>query len=285
MNHSLPTLWTAMALLAASPAMSQQARDIRYVGPFEFDLTALGDPPPPQLPSNPLAPQDFTLDSIIGRLLQLQEDFELMEIVAGREFYESPDWFLERDEEGSILALRKPVEVEAQPLNEEMLRQASLQRLAMFGIGPDEVSRVLQRQLMRQDEIEGELEPPVIHRFKTFVMRGLNGIEVEGHRAVVTYHLDGSFHRVWLKWPPLALDGHKLQTDATESDIIELAFITLIQEGETSGKVRLRWKYVPTLLESGEVRLRLMVGARFRRAEDGPLSTEPREFDVTVDVY
>ena len=64
-----------------------------------------------------------------------------------------------------------------------------------------ETGRVLQRKSLSQDADGTALSAERVHRYKTFVYRALNGVPVEGHRAVVTHGLDGSFVRDMLEDP------------------------------------------------------------------------------------
>jgi len=124
---------------------------------------------------------------------------------------------------------------------------------------------------------------PKIHRYKTFVLRGINGIPIQGNRAVITHQLDGSFQRALVKWPPLAAAGHKLATTLTVAEIEQRAAAALRDAGESSGAVPLRWKYVPTLLDSGEITLELVASARVKSKQHEKFTEEPREIDVPVD--
>lgn len=299
MNTSIPILLAGLSLIAA-PATTPTAHStaveptavaatpIASPGPatvsaLTFDLSQLGAPPAALLPADPLTLQDLEPASVTANLLQVFEPFALTEVVAGSEFFESPNWYLERDlEDRATLVLRKPVQIVPRPQNQAALQAAALGRLAALGIGPDEIHSVFQRRLMRQDESGGQFLAPVLQRYKTFVERGLNGIEVEGNRAVITHHLDGSLHRAWINWPPLAPTGHKLRTTMSKNMIVALAYSKLRLEQEFAGTVQLRWKYVPTLLPSGEIELELMVGARLRGPQNGPTGFEAREFDIGV---
>jgi hypothetical protein len=51
-----------------------------------------------------------------------------------------------------------------------------------------------------------------------------------------------------------------------------------VRAGESTGRVTLRWKYVPTALASGEVVLTLKVSAHLA----GDATEEPRVIDVDV---
>jgi hypothetical protein len=82
-----------------------------------------------------------------------------------------------------------------------------------------------------------------------------------------------------LLWPALAREGHKLATRLTVPEITARAAKVLRRSGENQGKVVLRWKYVPIKQASGEVVLRLAVGARIQSAP----GRETREIIVPVD--
>ena len=85
---------------------------------------------------------------------------------------------------------------------------------------------------MRQSEEDGVRGAPSVHRNKTFVLRGFNGVPVQGHRAVVTHSPDGVIHRALVRWPALAPSGHALRTSLTTAQISLRAIQALEAEGE-----------------------------------------------------
>lgn len=87
-----------------------------------------------------------------------------------------------------------------------------------------------------------EAGKPTVHRYKTLIQRALNGVRVEGHRAVVSPGTDGRFARVLVKWPPLAREGHQPRTPLTLAEVEQRALVALKAEGVTSGRVKLAWK-------------------------------------------
>ena len=299
MKHRIPTAVITLTILIAAATANSYASlnsnglptvtfvdDLLVIGGFTFDTSELGAPPAAILPPQVLTSNQLEVSQVTDRILQNQDGFVLNEVTTGSEYYESPTWLLQRNlADGVTLALHKPTVVTPQPVDEEQLRVEALLRLDVFGIGKNQICSVFQRKLMCQEENDGHLAEPTALRYKTFVKRGLNGIEVEGHRAVLTYGLDGSLDRVWLNWPALAQNGHRLRTNADDFRVVASAFQTLMKEGEVHGKVQLRWKYVPTMLVNGEVQLELKVGARFRTYEGLSQSTEAREFDVDVLAY
>lgn len=259
------------------------------VGGFEIDASALENRPADTLPQQLLPASAFAVEAIWGGIVQSTELPGLVDAIGNREYFESPTWYLERNAvTGAILILRKPVPVDPQPQDENALRLDSLQRLSAWGLPATEVQRVLQRRVLVQHESDylQQPTPPIIHRYKTFVFRGINGVPIEGSRAVLTHHRDGSFNRALINWPPLAPTGHKLRSDLTVTEITARAIAALRRAGEREGEATLTWCYRPTELDDGSIALELVVNARMPAThyEDGT-SEEPRVITVKIDAY
>lgn len=259
------------------------------VGGFDIDASALANRPADTLPQQRLPAGAFAIEAIWGGLVQSSEQPGMVDAINDREYYESPTWYLERNElTGAVLVLRKPVPVDPQPQDENELRLDSLQRLSAWGLPATEVQRVLQRRVLVQHESDNSQPPtpPAIHRYKTFVFRGINGVPIEGSRAVLTHHRDGSFNRALINWPPLAPTGHKLRSDLTVQEIAARAIAALRRAGEREGQATLTWNYLPTELEDGSIVLELVVNARMPATHyEGGTSEEPRVITVKIDAY
>jgi hypothetical protein len=227
----------------------------------------------------------FAPQHVIDVLIGTNEDFDDSASLTNRLIAESPGWFFEQNaSRGRLMILSRAKGGEARPLQRSALRRAAVERLARFGIPQGEVGRVLQRAVNRQDRgAEGELSPPEVHRHKTFVFRAIDGVRVEGHRAVVTHRPDGGFHRALVKWPALAGVGHRLRSDLPLEEIQQRAVAALQAAGESKGSVQTRWLYVPTLLEDGTVTLDLKVSARIAEEDHGEYIEEARLIEVDVD--
>jgi hypothetical protein len=254
---------------------------------FQIDASALDQVPSAKFPRVRLKPGAFADHIVSNKLIGTAEAFELVDGLVTRNRFESESWFLETDEaRGRLLVLRRDVPGKASPQDEATLRTDSIQRLKGWGVGGGEVHRVLQRQLLKQGESDDAVGEPQLHRYKTFVFRGLNGVPVEGHRAVVTYTPDGSFHRAYMKWPPLAGQGHRLRTDIDADTVVSRAIETMQGAGEKDGMVSFSWKYVPSLDETGEVTLELVAAARMDPVNYSDGTTEePRVFNIDVDAF
>lgn len=252
---------------------------------FEFDSSGITTPPPAAVPTSRLSIKAFDDSNIISRLIQTNETFRKGATIGNRHESSSPTWLLEKDVmTGSILVLKNKPPGAALALDETKLQKMSLDRLDSFGLPSTEVLRVLQKKAMRQDFDDGGNPPsPITHRFKTFVFRGINGIPVIGHRAVVSYGVDGAFHRALVHWPALASTGHRLRTKLSPAEIEARAKSALAKEGERTGLVKLRWMYVPIPQRNGEVVLKLMVGAAMKGVAAEGVSEEPRVVNVELD--
>jgi hypothetical protein len=263
-----------------APASSQAA-----VTSFQFDSKDLALRPTGGLPAERLPLSSFSQGHIAATLIGTQEVFQEVRFVDGRRYLESPTWHLEVDQlRGSVTVLRKVPGGQPAPQDESLLRSKALQRVQLWGIGSGELGPAHQRRLMKQDDNNGDPGPLLLARYKTFILRTISGIPVEGHRAVVTHHLDGSFHRAYISWPALSASGHLLHSQLDIPTIEQRAAAALGAEGESSGLVKLRWKYVPTQLSNGEVALTLKVSARLGQETQLDTTTEePREVLVDVD--
>jgi hypothetical protein len=253
---------------------------------FEFDSSGITTPPAAVIPTSRLSIKAFDDSNIVSRLIQTKEPFRKGATIGSRRESSSPTWSLETDPmTGSILILRNKPSGPAGSVDETSFEKQSLERLDAFGIPSTEVLRTLQKKVMRQDLDGKSNQPsqPVTHRFKTFVFRGINGIPVIGHRAVVSYGVDGAFHRALVQWPAVASKGHLVRTKLSPPEIEARAKTALAKEGERAGRVKLRWMYVPVPQRNGEVVLKLMVGAAMKCVPTEGMSEEPRLINVELD--
>ncbi|MCY1046840.1 hypothetical protein OV208_36385 [Corallococcus sp. bb12-1] len=250
---------------------------------FIFDSTGLATPPTGAIPTT-LLPRTAFDDAVLQRsLVGTTEPFTQMEELGARRDLESQTWKLERDpSEGQVLVLNKLGSGPETPQEPAVLQRTAIARLQRWGIPTSELGPVRQVKSFIQSEENSVLEAPVLHRHKTFVMRAINGIRVEGHRAVVSQGADGSFQRALISWPPLARAGHLLRTRLTTAQIEQRAREALWAEGETAGAVHLSWKYVPTQLSTGEWALTLQVNAVMPSVTGTTSTEEPRVIDVDV---
>lgn len=255
---------------------------------FEFDTSRIQTFPRASLPERRLKLKAFDTANALRSFAASAEKVESSEAVVGRRVADfTRSWRVERDTaEGSMLIARRGELAETSGTTDrEKLMTASTQLLGGFGVPSEEIGAVIAKSLMTRDA-DGEAKEPGPARlllYKTYVSREINGVPVEGHRAVVTHAPDGSFVRANLLWPPLAPNGHKLSTKLTTAEIERRAQAALEKERETEGKVMLRWKYVPVKTKTGEVALRLMVEAWITPATPG--ATEPRAINVPVDAF
>ena len=258
------------------------ARVAEGLGTLTFDTTAIATNPVPSLPARPLTQGAFGLPNVQRSLIGSSATFNRTIAAGNRTYYDSGTWHAEIDPiGGQILAVSQAPGQRPVVQNEATLEASSRARLASFGIPADELGAVAQRRSMNLDEQDGTTAAAAeLDGYKTFAIRGINGIRIQGHRAVLTYGPDGVFRRALMKWPALAATGHKIRTALSTADITVRATRALTAEGITAGAIKLRWFYAPTELPSGEVTLELRVMALV------PVSTdlgEGRAVEVIVD--
>jgi len=254
------------------------------VSSFVFDSSDLDTSVDGTPPSTQVTARMFDFATLGKNLVKTDEALSLTTQVGTRKIYDSTSWTVETDAAtGSALVVGKTAPGDAvDGIDESNLRTRSVDRLASWGLPQAEMGKAVQRKAMLQPENE---PAAAVHRYKTYVLRAVNGVPVVGNRAVVSYGVDGKFARAYVVWPPLASTGHRLSTGLTTAQIESAAASALTQAGETGGNIKLSWKYVPVPPAAGStgVTLKLVVGARTRpgQAEDGN-ATESREIDVDV---
>ncbi len=245
---------------------------------FTIDSSALATPPPATLPAERLRLNRMTVGNVTQSLLGATGGATAVKTYGPASVYKAASWELQAElQRGRISAVSAAPTGPASELSDAELRSRTLARLGQFGIGTGEVGRALPRRGLMQDEQDGLRGPARLHTYKTFVFRAVNGTEVDGNRAVLSHGVDGALRKVLLKWPPLAEGGHLLRTQLTRAQIEARATAALASAGETSGNVRLSWRYLPVATSTGEVSLKLYVRARL-----GSQTQEARFVDVDV---
>jgi len=253
------------------------------VSDFTWDTTMLTAIPEGGIPPARLPLAGFGEVAIRHKLIQSAEAFQPTRSAGGRSELESVSYRFSTDaSRGLVLVVNKIDSGPPSDQNENALQLRAIDRLKTWGIGAGEIGPVWQRRMMGTAEDNSVLGAPTRLAYKTFVLRSVLGVRVDGHRAVVTHGLDGSFRRAIAVWPALAASGHLLHTQQTIAQIKARAAAALAAEGFTTGKISLRWKYVATAAQSGEVTLKLMVGARTAGVASNELGEEPYEVNVDV---
>ena len=253
---------------------------------FTVDSSALAVRPAKPALLKALRPEKLEVQNVASKLLRATQSPAMVRS-GTRTQYRVVDWELETDPKaGRVLANRAvATAARAVPQDVQRLRTDSLSRLRDLGVDDGEVGTVLQREVMAstQEQTSG-ISSTELHSYKTFVFRSVNGIPVEGHRAVITHARDGSMRKALMTWPALAGAGHQLTSRLERSTIETRAKRALLREGETAGSAKLAWRYVPVPTDSGEVTLKLVAIAAVagRTATDGT-TAEPRIVEVDVD--
>lgn len=280
---ALLALGSLVGCYGAMPDDGQHA--VSAISGFTLDTSAIGRAPEAAIPTERLTLSAFQDAAVTRSLLRTTERFSTVATLGRRVSQNSTSWHLEKDDtSGQIFAFHGTAEGSPVAIDEAVLQRDATALLTGWGVGAGETGRVVQRRLMvRAEEAGTESRAGTVFRYKTFFFRGINGVPIEGHRAVITWARDASLRRVFLNWPPIASSGHRLRTALSTDEISRRAIDALRAAGESSGNVRLRWKYVPTLLTTGEVALTLTVSARLAESTDTDGTTEEaREVDVDV---
>jgi hypothetical protein len=246
-----------------------------------LNSSALFDVPASGIPAQRLKRETFDAATIRRGLIQSDEAFQVGTQLGSRVEHDAGSWKFEVDAgRGQVLALRKTPGGPASQQDPVGLERKAAARLNAWGIPSAEMGKGLQQRVMQQD-LERGASPSAarIQSHKTFFFRTLNGIRVEGHRAVISHDTDGTFYRALIKWPALASSQHRLHTRLSRAEVEERARALLEREGITHGAAHLEWQYTPTELGGGEVALTLQ--ARVRVSND--TLGEPRVYEVDVD--
>jgi hypothetical protein len=250
---------------------------------FSFDSSALAQAPSAALPTT-LTLDKLAESNITSQLLATQEKPLRVASQNQLSFFKTSTWEIERDDDaGRVVGFSTAQTGLPVKLSDATLQKHSLDRLGAYGVGSGEVGRVLQRRVMAQDFDGTAPGAPSVHSHKTFVYRAINGIPVEGHRAVITHGVDGAVRKVLVNWPALARSGHALKTQLSVSQIEARAAAALAAEGETTGKASLYWRYLPMKVSGGQVTLKLVASAHIAGAvEPDGTTEEPRIIDIDV---
>jgi len=273
--RTMKTTFFALFLITSTGSLLAQG--------FQFDSSRIATPPKATLPQERMTLKAFEGSTALRTLPENEKVEKSQRLGRSRVVEFTRSWRIERDPMEGALLIAQPADAPNTEgtFDESKLRGMSVELLEKIGVPRSEIGRVATRSLLASDADGDEKEPgrPQLILYKTFVIREINGVPVEGHRAVVSHTPAGSLHRANLLWPAIASQGHKLATRLTVPQITARAAEVLRKNGEQKGRVSLRWKYVPVKQENGEVVLRLAVGARIQSAP----GTEPREITVPVD--
>ncbi len=265
------------AMVAGSSALAQSPVDLP-VATNGYDGSALQPLNPAGLPSIIATWEILDPDRISQYLLRSEAPLEYQGVRAQtRLLFSSADWNVETDPlDGSLLATRSDAaadevpggalaELAALPLADPFALELDARaRLEQLGIPPEEIGTVVTRRVQVQGVLaDGGTTRSVVHAQKVFLSRSINGVGVEGHRAVLTYTPDGVFRRALLHWPPLAQEGHRLHTTMSRAEIMARAEQAVAARDANFEQVRLRWRLLPSPTSSGDVRLTLIAQASF----------------------
>lgn|GEM_PF-2758667 len=279
---------------------------------YPFDTSKLGPPPPARLPRGLLKVTAFEQANVVQAFAgTLQGVAKPERIGKSRTAVLSEGWRIERDPlQGALLVARRQLgEVEREPeagepgkvadpkppefarrenkIDDARAKALALERVTKFGIGEGELGPVASLRLVSQDLNDDAARPSAVEleSYKTIFFRAINGVPVQGSRVVVTHWPDGALKRTLLHWPAIAERGNRLTTRLSVPEITRRAAALLSREGIAKGsRASLRWKYIPTPQQNGEVTLQLVAAVRVPAPEQVPEGgfAEPREYEVPV---
>lgn len=244
---------------------------------WNLDASALTPIPPGGIPATRLQAAAFAEANTRANLLNSTETFQLTDQLGTNTLRQSPTWGFETDfPKGKLIAFAQGPSGPPAAQNEAALQADSLARMAAWGLPGAELQGVSQKRLMAQtDSPQGAPSAPVVMAYKTFLYRGVLGVRVAGHRAVVTHDRAGQFRKALVHWPAYAPSGHLLHTPLTIAQIQQRASDALNALGKTQGQAKLRWTYVPSTDQNGQVQLTLKVAAMLPAIEQGEAVEEP----------
>jgi hypothetical protein len=244
------------------PSATTVARSVDAARAFRFDLA--------------LSPS--AVEARLGR----GELLELVDTVAGREMRESASWHYEIDHRtASVLLQRKEgVTVPLGPalpradLDQTVLSDVQ-KRLADLGIPSGEAQPPRIRAMRRATKsLDGSKAPATdtVVGYKAFVSRSLAGVPLPESILVFTYLPDGSFRRMYGRWPELAAEGHTLTTSLSGAEIASEVAAQMQPHlaGRTlAGPMPVRLVYAEEQVGDGTVRLHLQAEATVLPAASG----------------
>lgn len=213
-----------------------------------------------------LTPRAGDLSTLLGEDVEFGEH-ELVNLdtepLAGKRFaahYSSLDDLMLIRNQRRPIARQLPVGAEKSPRG--VLNLQAMRDLERLGIGESVELDVRGDYLMVKDEDLPGTETPLLYVVK--VRRLLNGIEVQGPRATLSYFLDGELRSAKVRWP--SVDPSTLGPAPAAAQVVQTALKKLGQSGIAAGKTKptIHHKYVVT--DGGLKRLLVLTG----RIEGGP---------------
>lgn len=241
-----------------------------------IDASALETQLSAQVDLSPMNWNAFEPTAIAESFLRTEDSLTRRGTLANRRVYLSgAEWWVElNSEKGSFVAERQEStsnaagSLEALSLlpvaNREDVQADAVNRLLDWGIPHEEAGMILPRAINVAGVSEdGEVTEDLLHSHKIFAFRAIDGIRVEGHRAVLTYNRDGSFQRARVHWPVLAAEGHRLRTELSTQEIVERARLAISRTGAPLEVASVQLTFEPNLNTEGEVTLTLKAQASF----------------------
>lgn len=289
-------VWLGVALVAfaagcsSSEGPSEEVVSAPVVEEGSFQESALGSPPA-AVAIRASGSFDARVALSAERLAGLLGEPELVvsEAPSGALHAESARVVVEADPaEGRFLVLYKDEALAAEPpasrVEDAALEARSRELLRGLGVPEAELGRVTQTAVLAESAGEnGAPGAPVVHSYKTFVERSVNGVVVLGSRFVLSYDTAGRLRRVLGTWPTLASTGHQAGTSLPLATVEARVTDRLASSGLSGRAVRTRYVYVPVANADGTVALQLHAEARVPADRSGGRASSPQAVLVALD--
>lgn len=247
------------------------------VSGWTLDVAKLDIIPEIQAPAARFPFEQLSAERVSSDLLRQDSPLVRVGEMKSRARYENNEYSIEVDAvKGTVLAVRKEARSEAGNVDEAELQKDALLRLADFGIPEEEIEGAVTKRLLGQDDTrDTKAIAPRLVAYKTFITRGLGGVRVAGHRAVVTHSPDGSLRKVLMKWPALNEYGHKLRVPVSLGEVKERVASRLTETGRAPSRAALSWTQEANVDAQGRVALTLKVAAVLPAKDHGEVVEEP----------
>lgn len=179
-------------------------------------------------------------------------------------------------------------------VDDEQVREQSVRLALDFGVSPDEVGTVLQKEFKRAilDEATGERRDEVLAHV-TFIERQVGGVPVVGSRLIVMHDREGEFAKIVGWWPTIHAENSRLAPELSPEEISRVFSEDIQRErlrlngSMTDGPERYvdsRYVLFPTQEDDGRVSLNLQLEYVILPVNDAPLEESFKPLEMRIDI-